>query len=109
MLQFNIYTHSDGPRVSIVNQSPYMTTVGSIGTLYCRASGKPIPTVQWYKDVFPITPLSSTFQQVLLVPTNTPHTTVYTCVAINYAGGEKHVGLANITVIVRGKGNTLAA
>ena len=102
-----MFLHSDGPRVSIVNQSPYMTTVGSVGTIYCRASGKPIPTVQWYKDDFPVNPLSSNFQQVFLVPTGTPHTTVYTCVGVNYAGGEKHVGSANITVIVKGKGNKL--
>ena len=86
-----------------------MTTVGSAGTIQCRASGKPIPIVQWYKDELPINPFPSIFQQVLLVPTDTPRTIVYTCVGINYAGGEKHVGLANITVIVKGKGNKLPA
>ena len=86
-----------------------MTTVGSVGTIQCRASGKPIPTVQWYKDELPINPFPSIFQQVLLVSTDIPSTTVYTCVGINYAGGEKHVELANITVIVNGKGNKLPA
>ena len=95
--------HLDGPHVSIVNRSPYMTNVGSVGAIVCRASGNPIPTVQWYKDDFPVNPLPSNFQQVFLVPTDTPHTTVYTCVGINYAGGEKHERFANITVIVKGK------
>ena len=77
--------------------------MGSLGTLYCRASGKPIPTVQWYKDDIAVNPLSSYYQQVFLVPTDNPHTTVYTCVGINYAGNKKHVRSANITVIVKGE------
>ena len=93
----------DAPHVSIVNPSPYTTKVGSVGVLYCRAAGKPIPTVQWYKGSFPFNPIPSYFQQVLLVPTDTPHTTVYTCVGINYAGNKKHTRFANITVIVEGK------
>ena len=93
----------DAPHVSIVNRSPYITNVGSVGVLYCRASGKPIPTVQWYKGGFPINRIPLYFQQALLVPTDTPHSTVYTCVGINYAGKKKHTRSANITVIVEGK------
>ena len=77
--------------------------MGSVGVLYCRATGKPIATVQWYNGDFPSNPIPSYFQQVLLVPTDTPHTTVYTCVGINYAGNKKHTRFANITVIVEGK------
>lgn len=80
-----------------------MTNMGSVGVLYCRATGKPIPTVQWYNGGFPVNPIPSYFQQVLLVPTDTSHTTVYTCVGINYAGNKKHTRFANITVIVEGK------
>ena len=88
--------------MSIVNQSPYMINKGSLGTLYCRATGKPIPTVQWFKEGIAVNPLPSHFQQVLLVPTNVPHTTVYTCVGVNYAGNMKHTRSSNITVIVKG-------
>ena len=91
---------ADAPRVTITEQSPYMINVGSVEVLYCQVSGKPIPTVQWYKGDTPVTPLSSNF---LLVPTDSPPTTVYTCEGINYAGNKKHVGFANITIIVKGK------
>ena len=80
-----------------------MTNVGSVTLLYCRATGKPIPTVQWYKGGFPVNPIPSYFQQASSIPTDTPHTTVYTCVGINYAGNKKHTRSANITVIVKGK------
>ena len=43
-------------------------------------------------------------QQVLLIPTNTPHIRVYPCVGTNYIGNKKQTRLANITVIVEGKG-----
>ena len=86
-----------------MNPSPYMINVGSLGILYCRASGKPIPMVQWYKNGFPVNHIASHFQQALLIPNNTQHTTVYTCEGKNYAGSKKHTGFANITVIVRGK------
>ena len=76
-----------------------MINVGSVEVVYCQADGKPIPTVQWYKGGTPVTPLSSNF---LLIPTDSPHTTVYTCEGVNYAGNKKHVGIANITVIVKG-------
>ena len=79
--------------------------MGNLGTLYCRASGKPIPTVQWYKDDIAVNPLPSYYQQVFLVPTDSPHTTVYTCVGINYAGNKKRVRSANITVVVKGEKN----
>ena len=78
--------------------------MGSVGTLYCRGSGKPIPRVQWYKGDLPVNPIASRFQQVFLVPTNSARTAVYTCVGINYAGSKKHVRSANITVIIKGKG-----
>ena len=80
-----------------------MINVGSLGILYCRASGKPIPMVQWYKNGFPVNHIASHFQQALLIPNNTQHTIVYTCEGKNYAGSKKHTGFANITVIVRGK------
>ena len=75
----------------------------SVGVLYCRARGKPIPTVQWYKNGFAFNPIPSYFQQVLLVPTDTPHTAVYTCVGMNYTGSRRLMGFANVTVIVKGK------
>ena len=81
-----------------------MTNVGSVAVLYCKVTGKPTPTVQWYEGGFPVNPM-----QAFLVPTDTPHTTVYTCVGINYVGNKKHTRSANITVIVEGKLNFIAS
>ena len=92
----------DPPLVSIANESPYMTNVDSLAILYCRATGNPIPRVQWYKDDTAVNPISSSFQQTLIVPTDMPHTTVYTCKGTNYIGNMKHTGSAGVTVIVKG-------
>jgi len=82
-----------------------MINRGSLGVLYCKARGKPIPIVQWYKDGTPVNPIPSPFQQQLIVSTDISHTypAVYTCVGINYAGKTKHTRFANITVIVKRK------
>ena len=92
----------DPPVVSIANESPYMTNMGSLAVLYCRAAGNPIPRVQWYKDDTTINPISSPFQQTLIVPTDMPHTTVYTCKGTNYIGNMKYTRSVDITVIVKG-------
>ena len=80
-----------------------MTTVGNVAVVYCSARGKPIPTVQWYKDGVAFNPLPTPFQQALIVSTHIPLTSMYTCVGINHAGKRKHEAFANITVIVKGK------
>lgn len=77
--------------------------MGNVAVVYCQAKGKPIPTVQWYNGNRAVNPLPMYFQQALLVPTNTPHTTVYTCVSINYAGNKRYKRSASITVIVKGR------
>ena len=80
-----------------------MTNVGSLAILYCRAIGKPIPRVQWYKDDTPVNPTSSSFQRAFIVlTTNIPHTTVYTCKGTNYIENVKYTRSASITVIVQG-------
>ena len=79
-----------------------MTKVGSLATLYCRATGKPIPRVQWYKDDTTVKPISSLLEQTFIVPTNMPHTTVYTCKGTNYIENVKYTRSASITVIVKG-------
>ena len=89
-------------RSSIANESPYMTTVGSLAILYCRATAKPPPRVQWYKDNTIVTLISSSFQQTFIIPTNMPHTTVYTCKGTNYIKNVKYTRSVNITVIVKG-------
>ena len=80
-----------------------MTNVGSLAILYCRVIGKPIPRVQWYKDDTPVNPTSSSFQQpFIILTTNIPHTTVYTCKGTNYIKNVKYTRSASITVIVQG-------
>ena len=76
--------------------------MGSLAVLYCRAIGKPIPQVQWYKDDTAVNPISSPFLQTLIVPTDIRHTTVYTCKGTNYIGNMKYTRSADITVIVKG-------
>ena len=67
--------------------------------------GIPIPQVQWYSEGFPVYPSQSFYQQVYVVPTDSPHTTTYTCVETRYSyrGGEVSELRVNITVIVEGK------
>ena len=55
------FIYLDALYVSIINRSPYITNVGSVAVLYCRATDKPIPTVQWYEDGFPVNPIPSYF------------------------------------------------
>ena len=93
----------DPPDVSIANISPYITCVGGLVILYCTSEGKPIPKVQWFKDDTAVTPLPSHYQQAFLPPTTSPHTTVYTCKGVNYAGNMTHTRSANITINVQSK------
>ena len=69
--------------------------VGDTLSLYCRASGLPDPTVKWYEGSQPV---RSVVEQVLEVPTESPHTTVYTCIGSNRIGNRT----SNITVIIEG-------
>ena len=101
-ISIDLFIPVDPPFVSIANKSPYMTNVGSLAILYCRAIGKPIPRVQWYKDDTTVNPISSSFLQPFIVPTDIPHTTVYTCKGTNYIENVKYTRSASITVIVKG-------
>ena len=83
---------------------PHRVTVGTQLLLYCAAEGIPTPTVQWYSNgVLLLHPLQQTHQQLYLVPTDSPHTTVYTCIGRNSFKGVNHVSQANVTVIVESK------
>ena len=77
--------------------------MGGLVTLYCVALGRPTPTVQWYKGNTAVTPIPTLYQQIFIAPTNTPHTTNYTCKGINYAGNRMHMNSATITIIVQSK------
>ena len=85
------------------SQSLHRVTVGTQLLLYCAAEGLPTPTVQWHSNGFPLHPLQQPYQQLYLVPTDSPHTTVYTCIGRNNIRGVDHVVEANVTVIVEGK------
>ena len=75
----------------------------SLPILFCKAAGRPIPLVQWYIGNAPVNPFPSRLQQSVIVSTDKPHTTVYTCKAVNYIGNTKCIQSANITVIVNVK------
>ena len=98
-------THPSEPPQMIISpsQSPHIVKVGTQLLLYCAAEGLPIPTVQWHGDGVPVHPLEELYQQIFLVPTDSPHTTVYTCIGRNHAKGVDHVAQANVTVVVGGK------
>ena len=93
----------DCPVVSIPNKSPYITGVGSLAVLYCTATGRPIPMVQWFRDCVPVTPIPLPYQQAFIVPTTTSNTTGYTCKAKNYPGNRKCMRSAHVTVAVESK------
>ena len=90
----------DCPFVSIANKSPYMVKVGSLAILLCSATSKPSPLVQWCKEEITCHP-PHLDQSFYVVPTNVPHTTIYTCKAVNYIADVKCSRSANITVIVQ--------
>ena len=84
------------------SSSPVRVTVGSQFPLFCIAiKGYPIPDVQWYSEDLPVYPLPQPYQQLYLVPTDSPHTTTYTCVGTTYSQGVKVNELRiNVTIIV---------
>ena len=87
-------------------QSPLRVTVGVHLPIYCIAvKGVPIPEVLWHSEGFPVHPFPSFYQQVYVVPTDSPHTTTYTCAETRYfSRGEVISELrVNVTVIVEGK------
>ena len=78
-----------------------MVKVGSLTILFCSATGRPSPLVQWCKDGTQVTCRSSRLDQSFyVVLTDVPHTTTYTCKAMNYVANVKCSRSANITVIV---------
>lgn len=85
-------------------QSPLRVSVGDHLPIYCIAEkGAPIPSVQWHSDGFPVHPSLNNYQQIYVVPTDTPHTATYTCVGTIYSGGQIKELSVNVTVIVEGK------
>ena len=84
------------------SKSPHRVAVGTQLLLYCAAEGLPTPTVQWYSNGV-LHPLQQSYQQLYLVPTDSPHTTVYTCIGRNRFKGINHVSQAKVTVIVESK------
>ena len=95
-----VFISIDPSSVHIVNTSPYKITVGSLAILYCASTGKPITRVRWYKNHTPVNPFYSLLYQSYLIPTNTPHTTVYTCKGWNTIKNTRYTSSANITVVV---------
>ena len=63
-------------------------------------SGFPLPEVQWFSEGIPVHPLRQPYQQIYLVPTDSAHTTTYTCVGAIYQNNYYRVLLSEIMVDV---------
>ena len=94
--------YTDTPIVSVLPQSPYMVQVGDQASLWCRGEGLPTPTIQWYKNNEMVYPSANLLLQVLYIPTDSPHTTVYTCIATNNAGNRNQTTKTDVLVNVCG-------
>jgi len=81
-------------------QSPLTVSVNDSLRLFCTAKGLPVPDIYWYEDGNPII---QPLPQLYLVPTKSPRTTNYTCVATNNAGGKKRQISSSIIVTVKGR------
>jgi len=82
-------------------QSSLTVGVGDQVSIWCRAEGLPTPTVQWYKNDEIVIPDADMTLQVMDVPTNSLHNTVYTCVAKNSAGNMNHTMKIHTSVSVQ--------
>ena len=91
----------DAPIVSLMPQSSLTAGVGDQVSIWCRAEGLPTPTVQWYKNGEVVNPNADMILQVMDVPTNSLHNTVYTCVARNSAGNMNHTMKVDTSVSVQ--------
>ena len=65
--------------------------------------GVPTPQLQWHSEGFPLNPESERYQQIYVVPTDSPHTTTYTCVGVTFFQTTTSELRVNVTVIVEGK------
>ncbi|XP_065903803.1 basement membrane-specific heparan sulfate proteoglycan core protein-like [Dysidea avara] len=93
------------PRVELdPADSPHTVTVGTRLFLYCIAEGHPIPTIKWYKNN---TIIPQHLGPLYPVPTNSPHTTKYTCVGTNNAGNMKNTDSASVIVVVENEIETI--
>ena len=95
--------HLDAPIVTLHPPSPHEVFVGDFVLLFCKARGLPAPTVQWFKSNQPVEHVPELYDQVYYASTKSPHTTVYTCVAKNNAGGAPRIVKTNMTIIVQRK------
>jgi len=93
-----VFHFPDAPRVTIdPPDSPLVVSVGTRFFLYYIAEGHPVPTIKWYKNNTGIPQQTS---QLYLVPTDSPHTTKYTCEGANNAGNMKNTAQATVVVKV---------
>ena len=65
--------------------------------------GVPTPELQWHSEGFPLIPEYDRYQQIYAVPTDSPHTSTYTCVGVTFFQTTTSELRVNVTVIVEGK------
>lgn len=94
------------PRVLVDGESQpsdKVLYVNETKTFTCVAEGFPNPAVQWYigNQSIDSSAVSHNYK-TLDIPTNTSHSTKYTCIATNYAGAKNHTRKVEVSVEVKG-------
>ena len=83
---------TDKPEITTHPQN-ITTREGQNVTLYCNATGSPVPTISWYKNGYPInnsfsTILSPSHEQLTIRSVNRIDSGDYTCQAKNRVGTD---------------------
>ena len=105
---YTVFLFADAPVLTInPSKSPHIVSVGTRLLLDCQAHAQPAPLVQWYKNgATALNYAAQKFHQSYKVPTASPHSTVYSCVATNNAGNTTNAVRKNIRVTVQSKLNS---
>jgi len=99
-----MHIYLDAPSVIInPSQSPFTVSVGTSLFLHCKAQGYPTPTVQWYTGRRPVVPIAQYFQQIFVVPTDSPNKREYSCIGRNNAGNKRRTVRKKISYCKRYK------
>ena len=87
-----LYSSTDKPEI-VTHPQNITTREGQNVTLYCNATGNPVPTISWYKNGYPInnsfsTIFSPSHEQLTIRKVNRIDSGDYTCRAKNRVGTD---------------------